>query len=251
MLIAEGVNKTLGRNKVLHDVSIAIKPGEITALLGPSGSGKSTLLRALSLLEPPDSGIVRLDDMSYTFPAGAKQKARHSVSPWPDLTVVFQQLFLWPHLTIRRNVMIGLEGKSEATWANKASDRQFVDELLEVFELTNLADRFPNEISTGQKQRAALVRALALRPKYLLLDEITSALDIEHIAKVLDYLKRLRSDGTGILIITHLIGFARSAADQVVFMEGGRVLEQGDGRLLTHPRSERLIQFLSLVETAS
>lgn len=241
MLTAQGICKAFSKRDVLHDVNISLKPGEITAVIGPSGAGKSTLLRSLSLLDPPDAGTVTVDDVRYSFPA---QRQNGLVFPWPKLTVVFQQLFLWPHLTLRQNIFLPLE-----TCKNALSETE-ITEILEFFELLDIVDRYPNQVSLGQRQRAALIRALALKPKYLLLDEITSALDVEHIGKVLQHLKNLRESGTSILLVTHLIGFAKSAADQVVFMENGRVLESGSNALLEKSTNERLARFLSLVETA-
>lgn len=239
MLKGNKLTKAYGDNGVLKAVDIVVSPGEITAVIGPSGSGKSTLLRALSLLEPPDSGEIVIDDRVYRFPAlnGALPP-----KPWPELTVVFQQLFLWPHLTLRQNIDLPSAGAVD-TGRDSA-----VAELVEEFELGPLMKRFPNEVSLGQRQRAALVRAMALRPRYLLLDEITSALDVEHVSRVLDRLEKLQASGTGILLITHLIGFAQRSADHVVFIENGEILEAGGPSVLVSPTNERVRKFLSLVE---
>ena len=246
MLIGENISKAFGKREVLRDVSVAVPSGQITAVIGPSGGGKSTLIRALSLLDPPDVGTVTLDQHVYVFPHGKRDKGPKP--PWPQLTVVFQQLFLWPHLSIWSNITLPLLDRR----ANQGMSDGEIRKLTDYFELSGLVDRFPNQVSLGQRQRAALVRALALKPRYLLLDEITSALDVEHISKVLEYLQLIRDQGTGILLVTHLIGFARSAAGQIVFMENGKVLARGTPQeLLVSPSNNRLARFLSLVETAA
>ena len=239
MLVGKGIVKSFGKLQILHGIDIEVHPGKITAIVGPSGSGKSTLLRILSLLDAADSGTVSIDGVAY----GVPQRGPAPSPPWPALTVVFQQLFLWPHLTLRTNVELPLRGASGSS--------ELVESLVEEFDLARLMDRYPNEVSLGQRQRAALIRAIALRPKYLLLDEITSALDIEHVSRVLSCLSRVQKEGTGILLVTHLIGFAQRSADNVVFIENGSVLESGGPSILVSPSNERLRQFLSLVETAS
>ena len=247
MLIGKSIRKGYGGLEILHGIDLSLAPGKITAILGPSGGGKSTLLRTLSILDAPDSGSVEVDGVEYSFPIKRKNGIQ---PPWPKLTVVFQQLFLWPHLTLRRNITLPLEklrAKSDGA-SKEASDE--VDELLTLFEMSEHADRYPNDVSLGQRQRAAFIRAVVLHPKYLLLDEITSALDVEHVSKILEHLKSLRDRGTGILLVTHLIGFAKSAADHIIFMENGRIIASGDKSLLTTPKNERLVRFLSLVETA-
>ncbi len=235
-------NKTKARHEILKNVNLEVSPGELTALIGPSGSGKSTCLRALSLLEPPDMGCVVIDGQEFKYPT---TNGNHYPSmPWPKLTIVFQQLFLWPHLTIRQNIelpMKNLDGKQ---------DHDYKEELIEFFELTDFVDRYPNEASLGQRQRAAIVRALALKPKYLLLDEVTSALDVEHVGKLLKCLKRLKEIGTAIMVVTHLIGFASKSADRIAFIEDGVVVESGGPELLTNPKSKRVEQFLSLIHSA-
>lgn len=241
MLTGKGITKAFDETRVLHGVEICVAPGAITALIGPSGSGKTTLLRALSMLDPPDSGRIVLDDVEYEFPCerGAKPK-----KPWPQVTMVFQQFFLWPHLTLRENIALPLKNTSQP------DPEHVLEELAHKFEIEDLIDRHPNEVSLGQRQRAALVRALVLDPKYLLLDEITSALDVEHISKVLEHLKVVRDRGTGILLVTHLIGFAKHAADQIAFMENGEIIERGGPEILGSSKSERMATFVSLVDSA-
>jgi polar amino acid transport system ATP-binding protein len=243
MLKGTALTKRFGRETVLHGIDMAVQPGTITAIIGPSGGGKSTLLRALSLLEPPDSGTVEMDGQTYNFPA---KRARGDLpSPWPRIGVVFQQLFLWPHLTLRDNIMLPLRLRG------RSADGRRVKQLLDTFDLSAAADRYPNETSLGQRQRAALIRALALDPSYLLLDEITSALDVEHVVRVIEELRQARVRGMGILAVTHLIGFARSSADHVIFMEAGKIVEANGADILTNPSTTRLKRFLSLVQTAA
>lgn len=242
MLIGKDIHKAYKGNTVLSGVSAKIAPGKITVLIGPSGSGKSTFLRALSLLDPPDSGSVTVDETTYVFPV---KNGNGPKPPWPKLTVVFQQLFLWPHLTIRQNITLPLQD------GNGSLKNGNVEELISMFEMEEYADRYPNQASLGQCQRAAITRALVLNPKYLLLDEITSALDVEHVSILLNYLKTLRERETGILLITHLIGFAKRAANQILFMDNGRIVEAGGPELLSSPKSKRLAEFLSLIDTAS
>jgi ABC-type polar amino acid transport system ATPase subunit len=241
-LSAVGISKSRNKQLVLSGVDIVVRPGEITALIGPSGAGKTTLLKALSLVELPDSGRLSIDGVNFDFPSGRKQQL---IAPWPKVTVVFQQLFLWPHLTLRENIMLPL-GK-----CIDQSKRSYLGHLLDRFQMATFIDKYPNQASLGQRQRAALVRAMVLNPKYILLDEITSSLDVEQIALILSELKKMRDQGMGILLITHLLHFARDAADTVVFMDKGQVLESGGKELLTQPRHERVKNFLALAELAS
>ncbi len=240
VLSAKGITKVRGNFPVLSGVDLTVKPGEITALIGPSGAGKTTLLKALSLLEAPDSGELAIDDLKYRFPLNKKEKI---APPWPRVTVVFQQLFLWPHLTLRQNIMMPLGENAEGS--------EYLEHLFERFQMKPFIDRFPNQASLGQRQRTALVRAMALNPKYILLDEITSSLDVEQVALILSEIRTLRDQGVGILLITHLLHFAREAADSVVFLEGGRVVEAGGREVLTSPKEERVKSFLAMAEFAS
>lgn len=226
---------------VLDDVLLDIKPGSITVLIGPSGTGKTTLLRCLAMLAPPQQGEIQVDDQLFRYPTAANLPA--PTPPWPKLTAVFQQLFLWPHLTLRQNILLPMRLQKPAGVATA------LEELIDAFDMGHFIDRYPNQASLGQRQRAALARAIILNPRYLLLDEVTSALDVEQITRVLDYLALLRQRGMGLFIITHLLGFARQTADQVIFMEKGRIAESGDVSILTNPQSPRLQKFLA-IETA-
>ena len=241
MFIAKDISKKFDGKMVLHGVDLTITPGQITALIGPNGCGKSTLLRALSLLDPPDAGSIALDNMSYMFPL----KSGNGIDPpWPNLTMIFQQLFLWPHLTVRQNIALPLKTRGNSKMRDK------VKEMIDFFDLSEFADRFPNQISLGQRQRVAIARALALEPKYLLLDEITSALDVGHVHKILNHIKTLRDQGVSILLVTHYIGFAKQTADQVLFMWDGTIVESGGPELFSDPTNEQMLNFLSLLETS-
>lgn len=246
MLTATALDRQIpdGR-KILDGFDIKVKPGELVALIGPSGSGKTTALKALCLLDEPTAGKIKLDDKTYEFPlAGGIENI--SPKPWPHVTAVFQQFFLWPHLTLKQNILLPVEDKYPPEQVKK-----HLDELVELFDMRHFINRYPNETSGGQKQRAALARALMLNPKYILLDEITSALDVEQNAKVLECLQILKKRGIGILLITHLINFARQAADQVVFIDEGKVLETGSAKILDKPQHPRFKQFMEMVKLAS
>lgn len=228
--------------KIFDDLSLDIAPGGITVLIGPSGTGKTTLLRCLALLDEPQKGTIKVDDDVYMFPPPPQG---NPPPPWPKLTAVFQQLFLWPHLTLRENILLPVRLR------NLTDNGVELDKLIEAFDMQDFIDHYPNEASLGQRQRVALARSLMLKPRYLLLDEITSALDVEQIAKILSYLKTLRGQDLGIFIITHLLGFARHAADQVLFMADGKIVESGAPSILKEPKTERLCQFLSVIAAAS
>jgi ABC-type polar amino acid transport system ATPase subunit len=241
MLSGSGICKSFGSKKILHDVNIAIEPGQITCVIGPSGTGKTTLLRALTLLDCPDKGHISVDGISYDFPIVSGIKIQ---PPWPKVTAVFQSLFLWPHLTLRENIML------PARNCNAQAEKD-IQGLINLLEMENFIDYYPNESSVGQRQRVALARALILNPRYILMDEITSALDIEQTARILTKLTHLKERGIGVFLITHHIGFAKQAADHVVFMSEGTVTEQGGPDILSAPKTARLQKFLSLAEIAA
>jgi len=253
----EGIKlvKSASGQKIIDNIDIQLAPGEIAVVIGPSGSGKTTLLKLLAMLEKPDSGKVIVDDKQYIFPAEKIESP-----PWPKITVVFQQLFLWPHLTLLQNIKLPHELRSGGRprgedrrqgESTDAPEQRRLEDLLELFDMQGFVHRYPNEASLGQRQRTALVRALILQPEYLLLDEITSSLDVEQIAIILSYLKRLSKKGIGVLIVTHLLNFAREAADKVIFIDSGQIIESGGREVLDSPRQERVKKFLSVIESAS
>jgi ABC-type polar amino acid transport system ATPase subunit len=240
MLEFNNINKSYNSNHIIKDASGILAEGEVTALIGPSGSGKSTLFRLLSVIEKPDSGIISLDGNVLI---NGKKKS-NSPAPWPKITMVFQQLFLWPNMSMMRNILLPHNRdviKSEPFQSK-------LNELIQIFELGSYTNRYPNQLSIGQRQRITLVRALMLNPKYLLLDEITSSLDIEHIEKVKLVIQKEKGNGTSFIVATHLIGFAKSIADHVWFLEEGKFIEQGKIEVLVNPKTERLRSFLSLIE---
>lgn len=242
MLEGLNISKKIGDKIIISEVNITIEPGKVVALIGPSGGGKSTLIRNLSMLERPDSGCVIFDTHKFIFPFNGKILTKDI---YPHLTVVFQQFHLFPHLTVRQNLMLPLK------YINFGMENQEINELMEYFEIEQLTERFPHQLSVGQKQRVAFVRAVILKPRYLLLDEITSALDIQHISKILKYIKILSAQGTGVLIATHLIGFAANASNKIVFINEGKIVEQGDISILKHPKTELLTKFLTFLDYAA
>lgn len=241
MLSGEKLTKSYGNQKIVDNLDIALHPGEIGVIIGPSGSGKTTLIKMLALLERADSGTVTVDDAVYHPHTDLKKVS----PPWPKLTVVFQQLFLWPHMTLMQNILLPRSARG------LDDDSPEIFELIELFDMKNFINRYPNEASLGQRQRAALVRALLLEPQYLLLDEITSSLDVEQVAIILAHLKELAKRGIGILTITHLLHFAREAADNIYFLDGGHVIESGGKEVIDSPQHERVQKFLSVIESAS
>lgn len=234
-----GLDKHFGDTQVLHAVDLDIAAGEVVAVIGPSGSGKSTLCRCVNGLEAPSAGRIVVDGVRQ--PPGGRSLARFRM----DTGMVFQSFNLFGHLTVEQNITLApvrVRGLSRS----EAQDR--AQELLHRVGLADKARFHPAQLSGGQQQRVAIARALAMEPKLLLCDEPTSALDPEMVQEVLDVLAGLAKDGTAMLVVTHEMGFAAEVADRVVFMDGGRILEDAlPGTFFTAPVHERAAEFLSKV----
>jgi ABC-type polar amino acid transport system ATPase subunit len=237
------LSKSYGDNLVLDDISISVKPGSVTALIGPSGSGKSTLLRCINLLETPDKGTITVG--TQTIEAGRRVGDRDLLELRRQVGMVFQSFNLFPHLTVLRNIAFPQE-KILGRTRSEAEARALT--LLDRVGLRDKAHQHPGRCSGGQQQRIAIVRALALDPRAMLFDEPTSALDPEVGVEVLAVMRELADAGMTMIVVTHEMGFAREVADTLVFMDGGVVVEAGDPReVLANPRHERTKAFLSKV----
>ncbi|ASK65466.1 ectoine/hydroxyectoine ABC transporter ATP-binding protein EhuA [Brachybacterium avium] len=248
----EAVHKSFGDLHVLKACDLTVRAGEVAVLVGPSGSGKSTLLRCINQLEEPTAGRVLIDGevqgyQSDPLPDGRWQKlpSAQIAAQRSRIGMVFQRFHLFPHLTALGNVM---EAPVQVRGLPKAAAEQKARTLLERVGLAERADHYPSELSGGQQQRVAIARALAMDPELMLFDEPTSALDPELVSEVLAVLKDLAADGMTMVVVTHEMGFAREVADQVVFMDEGRILERGTPeQVIDHPESERLQGFLASV----
>jgi glutamate transport system ATP-binding protein len=239
LLQMERVNKRFGELHVLQDIDLQVDAGEVVVVLGPSGSGKSTLCRTINRLEPIDSGTILLDGKPLPSEGRALARLRS------DVGMVFQQFNLFAHLSVLDNVTLGpvkVRGLSRAEAERRAR------ELLRRVGVEDQAGKLPAQLSGGQQQRVAIARALAMDPKLILFDEPTSALDPEMINEVLDVMRDLAAAGMTMMVVSHEMGFARSAANRVVFMDGGRVLEQAaPEEFFADPTTERAKDFLSKV----
>ncbi|BDH11108.1 amino acid ABC transporter ATP-binding protein [Streptomyces hygroscopicus] len=249
MVEIRSVHKSFGSLAVLNGVDLQVRTGEVTVVLGPSGSGKSTLLRTINHLEKADSGSVSVDGALVGYRrAGNKLyelREREILRQRTEIGFVFQNFHLFPHLTVLENIT---EAPVAALRRPKKDADKAARALLARVGLADKADAYPRTLSGGQQQRVAIARALALEPKLLLFDEPTSALDPELVGEVLDVIKDLAHQGTTMIVVTHEIGFAREVADTVVFMDDGRIVEQGPpGEVLDRPRHERTKSFLSKV----
>lgn len=249
MVKAEGVSKSFGSNLVLRSITLEVARGEVMCLVGPSGSGKSTFLRCINHLETVNAGRLMVDGeivgyrerdgKLYEMPAKDAAKQRRNIG------MVFQRFNLFPHMTALENVMLAPNLLKKSP---KDKTKAKAMELLARVGLADRYDHYPAHLSGGQQQRVAIARALAMRPKLMLFDEPTSALDPELVGEVLDVMKGLAESGMTMIVVTHEMGFAREVADNLVFMDGGVVVEQGvPAEILANPQRERTKAFLSKV----
>jgi len=239
LVLVEKVNKRFGNLQVLFDVDLQVARGEVVVIIGPSGSGKSTLCRCINRLETIESGRILIDGVS--LPEEGRDLARLRA----DVGMVFQSFNLFAHKTIIDNVTLG---PVKAKHQPKKRAHDIGMELLERVGIVDKANAYPAELSGGQQQRAAIARALAMEPKIMMFDEPTSALDPEMISEVLEVMVELAAEGTTMLVVTHEMGFARSAAHRVVFMDAGRIVETASPeRFFDHPETDRAKNFLSKI----
>ncbi|WP_410655145.1 amino acid ABC transporter ATP-binding protein [Amycolatopsis sp. lyj-112] len=241
MIKAAAVNKYFGDLHVLKEINFEVPRGQVVVVLGPSGSGKSTLCRAINRLEPINSGEIAVDGV----PLPAEGKALAALRA--DVGMVFQSFNLFAHKTIVENVMLA---PMKVRKVNSAEARKTAMDLLERVGIANQADKYPAQLSGGQQQRVAIARALAMRPKVMLFDEPTSALDPEMVQEVLDVMTTLAKDGMTMLVVTHEMGFARRAANRVVFMSDGEIVEDSTpDEFFTKPKTDRAKDFLGKILT--
>jgi polar amino acid transport system ATP-binding protein len=238
-LTIEGLHKSFGKLEVLRGIDLAVAEHEVVCLIGASGSGKSTLLRCINLIEPIDAGRIVVDGEEITARGVDVDRIRRHIG------IVFQAFNLFPHMTVLENVTLA---PRKAGRLPRAQAEAQALELLERFGLVEKRDEYPDRLSGGQQQRAAIVRALAMKPDIMLLDEVTSALDPELVAEVLDVVRELAAGGMTMLIATHEMGFAREVANRICFLDAGSILEQGPpAQIFSEPREERTRQFLDRV----
>ena len=239
MIKVTDLHKSYGQNEVLKGISNEIKEKEVIAIIGPSGSGKSTFLRCLNLLEQPTSGEVKIGDAILTDKGTDIMKVRE------DVGMVFQHFHLFPHKTVLENLTyapINVKGMSKEAATKKAED------LLTQVGLFEKRNEYPSRLSGGQKQRVAIARALAMDPKVMLFDEPTSALDPEMVKEVLEVMKNLADSGMTMLIVTHEMGFAREVADRILFLDGGKLIEDSSpAEFFSAPKTQRAKDFLEKV----
>ncbi|MFJ7902669.1 amino acid ABC transporter ATP-binding protein [Streptomyces sp. NPDC096198] len=239
LVVLKGVNKHFGALHVLRDIDLTITRGEVVVVIGPSGSGKSTLCRTINRLETIDEGEIRID--GRPLPQEGRELARLRA----DVGMVFQSFNLFAHKTVLENVMLG---QIKVRRTDKAKAQERARALLDRVGVATQADKYPAQLSGGQQQRVAIARALAMDPKVILFDEPTSALDPEMINEVLEVMQQLARDGMTMVVVTHEMGFARSAANRVVFMADGRIVEEAaPDQFFSNPRSDRAKDFLSKI----
>ncbi|PRY02658.1 amino acid ABC transporter ATP-binding protein [Allonocardiopsis opalescens] len=241
LVVLTDVNKHFGELHVLRDINLTVHSGEVVVVIGPSGSGKSTLCRTVNRLEPIDNGTITID--GQPLPEEGRGLARLR----SDVGMVFQSFNLFSHKTVLENVTLG---PVKVRKVNKSEAHETAIRLLERVGIADQADKYPAQLSGGQQQRVAIARALAMNPKVIMFDEPTSALDPEMVQEVLDVMTSLAREGMTMIVVTHEMGFARRAADRVVFMADGRIVEENTpDEFFTNPASERARDFLSKILT--
>ena len=238
MIKVQGLRKSYGDNEVLKGIDVTIAEQEVVVVIGPSGGGKSTFLRCLNYLEVPTAGTITFDGIPLNGEANINEVRK-------EVGMVFQRFNLFPHMTVMDNLILAPmivrhESKEEAVEKAKL--------YLDKMGLLNKAEAYPGSLSGGQQQRVAIARALCMKPKAMLFDEPTSALDPEMINEVLDVMKNLAQEGMTMVVVTHEMGFAREVGDRILFLDGGKILEQGDPtEFFAHPKNERAQNFLSKI----
>ena len=246
-----GVKKSFGANRVLDGVDLDVRKGEVVVVIGPSGSGKTTLLRCINLLETYDEGSIQVDGVEVGFRDGGgavrhRRSDRELSHIRADIGMVFQLFNLFPHLTARKNVMLGLR---KVRGLSAAEAKRTAEQWLVRVGLGDKLDSLPSQLSGGQQQRVGIARAVAMDPKVLLLDEITSALDPELVGEVLTVVQELAQDGMTMIVVTHEMSFARDVGTRIVFMDGARIQVEGTPReVLARTDHERLRAFLARIE---
>ena len=249
MVVVERVNKSFGHHQVLYSIDLVVSAGETVCVIGPSGSGKSTLLRCVNNLEEIGSGSIRVDGhlVGCRLVSGRlhELREREACGQRAEIGMVFQHFNLFPHLTALENITLApMRVKGES----KAASQSHAFELLDRVGLREKASSYPSQLSGGQQQRIAIARALAMRPKLMLFDEPTSALDPELVGDVLRVMRDLAVSGMTMIVVTHEVGFAREVGNKVIFMDEGRILEEGTpSEVLNNPKHERCRAFLSAV----
>jgi ABC-type polar amino acid transport system ATPase subunit len=241
MIDVRGLNKYFGDRHVLVNIDFPVKRGECVAIIGPSGSGKSTLIRCINYLETPTSGSISIDGKALSTDLSAKELSQVR----RELGMVFYNFNLFPHKSVLDNITLA---PIRVRKIDQAQAEKTAHALLAKVGLGEKADAYPNQLSGGQKQRVAIARALAMNPKAMLFDEPTSALDPELVSEVLKVMRELAEEGRTMVVVTHEMGFARSVADWVVFIDHGRIVEQGDPEeVIGHPKEERTKLFFERV----
>jgi len=244
------LHKYYGELEVLKGINLTVKKGEVVCIIGPSGSGKSTLLKCLNFLEKPTRGKILLEGNLVGYRLRKDGKLVHDTQSninrlRTEIGIVFQDFNLWPHKTVLRNIIEAL------IFVKKMAKEEATNQAIKLLKKTNLLDKmdeFPARLSGGQQQRVAIIRALAMKPKVMLFDEVTSALDPELVGEVLDFMKELAAEGMTMMVVTHEMTFARDVANHIVFIDQGVIEEEGPTEIiLTNPKKERTKQFLSRV----